>query len=254
MTLFRTAIHALLALSFTLPACAATATAEEVVQRNILLSETVTPLTPADARAIAAARGDKAIVIPAALVILAGAKVWNVIMDNRPSADLASAYASAIPGFDFNWNELSSWKKVTRKYRFTIDHWLQGRAVDIVYEISFYYGSISLPGSGKLRGHYLANFVIKPEVIDLKWGWKVALTAAMSDPMNIGTPEEPVAMLNADLKWQYAKPLSTKPNIGMNSVSVNGLGEMAEESYGDLAIAPVPAGEQRDYAPEVKWD
>ena len=253
MTLLRTALTALLSVSFALPACAAAAEREETVQSNTLLSETVSPLTPAEAMTVAAPRGEKVVVIPAALIILAGAKVWNVIMDNRPSADLASAYASAIPGFDFNWNELSAWKKVTRKYRFTIDHWLQGRAVDIVYELSYYYGPIALPG-GKLRGHYLANFVIKPEAIDLKWGWKVALTAAMSDPMNIGTAEEPVAMLNADLKWQYAKPLSTMPKIGMNSVSVNGLGELGEESYGDLTIVPVPAGEQREDVPAVKWD
>ena len=254
MKLYRTALHTLLALSFALPACAAAAPREGSVERNILLSETVAPLTGEEASAIASPGGDKAIVIPAALIIMAGAKVWNVIMDNRPAADLASAYASAIPGFAFNWDDLAAWKKVTRRYRLTIDRWPQGRAVDIVYELSYYYGSIPLPGSAVRKGHYLANFVIKPVSIDLKWGWKVALTAAMSNPMNIGTADEPVAMLNADLKWQYAKPLSTTPEIGMNSVSVNGLGELGEESYGQLNIAPLLTGEDRENAPKVRWD
>lgn len=244
----------LLLLAPALPAAAAGP--GEVVSRTELLSEKSEPLSAADAALLAgrAAPGEKAVFVPA-LIILAGAKAWNVIVKGRPSADLASAYASAIPGFQFNWDDLNGWRKVTRKYRFRMGNAIQGDdAVDITYEVSFFHGSLAIPGSKVAKGHYIANFVIKPESINLKWGWKVSLTAAMSDPMNIGTAEEPVAMLNADLKWQYTKPFTSIPEIGMDSVAVDGLGHLQASGDGRLDLPPVNPGAQPDVPQGVTWD
>lgn len=260
MKIFKRTLLLLTALSLSMPAAAAQPAEAPDAVKTTLLSQTSAPLTRSEMTELMSSvqsRGqDKAIVIPAALIVLAGAKVWSVITNNRPSADLGSAYASAVPGFAYNWDELSSWQKVTRKYRFTVDHWLQGRAVDITYELSYYYGSITMPGGDLRKGHYLANFVIKPERIDLKWGWQVGLDVAMSHPMNVGTGEEPVAMLNADLKWQYAKVLSTTPEIGMNTVSLDGYGNLNENIYGELSITPIPDGSglSREGGPQVKWN
>ena len=246
-----------LCLALLAPAVAPAAAAETAAgHRTELLSQTSVPLTEDEARAFFGLPDDdeRVLVIPAAIIIMAGAKVWNVIMDNRPTADIASAYASAIPGFDFNWDDLAAWRKVTRRYRFTIDKKLQGRAVDIVYEVSFYHGAIPSPQNPALKGRYIANFTVKPLDIKLKWGWKVSLQAAMSNPMNIGTAEEPVAWLNADLTWRYAKPLSTDPEIGVNSLAVDGYGKLAEAAYGQLDISPVPVAEYREDAPALGWN
>jgi len=223
----------------------AAAPAADLSPSTEIISESSSPLSEAEARAFFCGPedDDRIIVIPAAIIIMAGAKVWSVIMDNRPSANLASAYASAIPGFQFNWDDLKDWRKVTKKYRFAIDTKLQGRAVDITYEVSFFHGAVPTPGTQGLNGRYIANFTVKPEDIKLKWGWKVSLEAAMSDPMNIGTAAEPVAWLNADLKWKYAKPLSTDPEIGMNTLSVDGLGKLLEASYKETALKQQQAGE-----------
>jgi hypothetical protein len=221
-----------------------------------LISETSEPLEAAEARAFFAgpAKDDRVLVIPAAMIIMAGVKVWNVIINNRPSADLASAYASAIPGFDFNWEDLKDWRKVTKKYRFTMDSKLQGRAVDIVYEVSFFHGAVPTPGSAGRKGHYIANFTVKPLDIKLKWGWKVALTASMSNPMNVGTASEPVAWLNADLKWQYAKPLTTEPKIQLNSITVDGLGSLGVSGNKEISIPLAPAEQAPAEAPAVAWN
>ena len=229
----------------------------ETAENTELLSETSAPLTKEEAQAFfpGVPYGDDRLVVPAILIIMAGAKVWNVIMDNRPTADLDSAYASAIPGFDFNWADLKDWRKVTKKYRYTIDKKLQGRAVDITYEVAYFHGSVPTPGTEGLKGHYIANFTVKPLDINLKWGWKVGLEVSMSDPMNVGTAAEPVAWLNADLKWRYAKPLSTEPKLGLNSLSVDGLGTLSEISYkGFLPLPPAQAGEAQLQLPAVNWD
>ncbi|MDP2866580.1 MAG: hypothetical protein Q8O90_10070, partial [Elusimicrobiota bacterium] len=239
------------------PAAPAAAAALETTERTELISETSAPLTKEEAQAFfPGAPGDdgRFLVVPAVLIVMAGAKVWNVIMDNRPTADLDSAYASAIPGFDFNWADLKDWRKITKKYRYTIDKKLQGRAVDITYEVAFFHGSVATPGTEGLKGHYIANFTVKPLDINLKWGWKVGLEVSMSDPMNIGVAAEPVAWLNADLKWRYAKPLSTDPKIGMNSLSIDGLGALSEISYKSPLNLPLPpAGEPAPDLPAVKW-
>lgn len=249
--------HPLLCLLLLIPAASMAAPVDlDASHRTQFLGETSEPLSEAEAYAFFAGPGadpDRPLIIPAALIIMAGAKVWNVIMDNRPSADLASAYASAIPGFDFNWADLKDWRKVTKKYRYTIDTKLQGRAVDITYEVAFFHGSVPTPGSDRLKGHYIANFTVKPAEIKLKWGWKVALEVSMSDPMNVGTPTEPVAWLNADLKWRYSKPLSTEPKIGLHSITVDALGSLSDNNYKGLNLPPPPAVEAPDL-PAVKWN
>lgn len=255
--IFKKTLLSLLALALAIPAFAQPPEDAQYVQTTTLISETSQPLDSAEAEAFSKGPGrdDRLPVVAAGLIIMAGAKAWKVIVNGRPSADLASAYASAIPGFNYNWDNAADWRKVTRKYRFTMDNKVQGRAVDIVYEVSFFHGPVPIPGSNPVRfGRYLINFVIKPEAIDLKWGWKVSLSALMSHPMNIGTGEEPVAMLNADLKWQYVKPLTTEPKIGMNSVSVDGLGNLNDQPDGTLSIAPVPGGPAREGGPLPAWD
>lgn len=245
-------------LSLSLAAPAAWAGEPEYAQRTVLLSETSSPMTRADAGALfpGAPIDDDRIAIAPVMIIMAGAKMWDVIVKGRPSADLASAYASAIPGFQFNWNDMADWKKVTRRYRFTMGNFVQGDdAVDIVYETSFYHGSLVTPGTSPVRkGHYIANFVVKPESIKMKWGWKVSLSVLMSNPMNIGTAEEPVALLETDLKWLFAKPFSDEPKIGMETMSVDGLGNLQTSIAGALQLPPVRTEGPAAEVPVINWD
>ena len=246
-----------LCLALLVPAAAPAAAAEAAAgHRTELLSQTSVPLSQEEARAFFGLPDEdpRVVVIPAVLIIMAGAKVWNVIMDNRPTADIASAYASAIPGFDFNWDTMQDWRKVTKRYRFSKDTFLQGRAVDIVYEVSFFHGAVSTPGQPGKKGHYIANFTVKPLDIKLKWGWKISLQTSMSDPMNIGTPLEPVAWLNADLLWKFAKPLSTDPEIGVASLSVDGLGNLTESVSAEVNISPAEMDVNREPAPSINWN
>jgi hypothetical protein len=246
---------AFLCLSLAVPAAWAGDSGENQATR--LLSETSAPLTREEAAALfpGPVDDDRVVVIPV-LIIMAGAKAWDVIVKGRPSADLASAYASAIPGFQFNWKDMSDWKKVTRRYRFVMGNAIQGQdAVDIVYETSFFHGSLATPGSSPLqRGHYIANFAVKPETIKMKWGWKVSLSVLMSNPMNIGSAEEPVAMLEADLKWLFAKPFSDEPEIGMETMSVDGRGNLLTSIDGALQLPPVRLDEPAPARSAVSWD
>ncbi len=232
-----------------LPA-AALAADDETSARVELLSEVARPVVFSDTAAQPAQ--DTRFAVTGALIIMAGAKVWSVIVNGRPSAQLATAYASAIPGFSFNWENLTGWKQVTRRYAYTVDSKLQGRAVDIVYEVSFCYGDIPSPDGHK--GSYIANFTIKPVKIDLKWGWKVSLDAAMSDPMNVGSAISPVAWLNSDLKWRVSGPLK-RPEITVNSFTAIGTGSFtAPGDVQSVAMPPVPAEEVRSTGPAgVSW-
>lgn len=244
-------------LSLSLCAQAAWAGEPEHEQRTVLLSETSVPLTRAEAAALfPGPAGDDRIAIAPVMIVMAGFKIWNVIVNGRPSADLASAYASAIPGFQFNWNDMADWKKVTRRYRFQIGNAVQGEdAVNIIYEASFFHGSLATPGTSPLkRGHYIANFVVKPVEIKIKWGWKVSLSVLMSNPMNIGTAEEPVALLETDLKWLFAKPFSDEPKIGMETMSVDGLGNLQTSIAGTMQLPPVRNEEPALETPVINWD
>jgi hypothetical protein len=185
--------------------------------------------------------------IAPALIVMAGAKVWSVIENGRPSAQLATAYASAIPAFSVNWDDLAGWKKVTRRYRYSVDSTLQGRAVDVLYEVSFCYGELAHEDGRK--GGYIVNFTVRPVKIDLKWGWKLSMEAAMSDPMNVGTGARPVAWLNSNLKWNVSGPLK-RPEVTVNSISVTGAGAMSDPGAQSVPVPEAP-GEGR--AAGVAW-
>jgi len=252
--LIKNLLSLLLPLTLLAP-CAAAAPDADFADSTSFISETSVPLSPAEARAFLTARdGDQRFaVIPAALIVMAGAKVWSVIVKNKPSASVATTYASAIPGFSFNWDDMQDWRKVTRTYRFAVDGPLQGRAVDIVYEVSFFHGSLPFPDKPGKKGHYLTNFTVKPLEINLKWGWKVSLDTAISDPMNIGTGAEPVAWLNADLKWRYTKPFNAKPKLGLTTMAVDGLGRLTAAGPGEIGMPPVPASDVTVEKRAVSW-
>lgn len=223
--------------------CAATTT---------LISETSEPVVFGENGTVRPPAQDGRFVVTGALVVMAGSKLWKVIVNGRPSVQLGTAYASAIPSFSFNWDDLSGWKKVTRRYRFAVDSKLQGRAVDVLYEVAFYHGEIPGPDPA-LKGAYIANFTIKPIKIDVKWGWELYMETSMADPMNIGSAGKPVALLTSNLLWRYSGPLR-RPTVSVNPVNVTGTGTITSQSSEAIPV-PLPEqapGDDKDAA--VAWD
>ena len=214
--------------------------------------ETVTDLTDADAFPVPLRAPEK---VAGAAIVNGGVQAWNVINSGKPDASLSSSYASAIPGFSFNWANYSGWKKKEVVYTYSVTNLMQVDVIKIKYAVSYFYNGQDLTGGTKVadnqetamarnnavKGHYITNFTVRPLSMNIKWGWKFSLNVRMSDPMNVGTSDNPVAYLQADLNYIVSTPFSTNGSVW--TYGVNGLGAFTDLTANDQkmtkAIAPV---------------
>ena len=127
--------------------------------------------------------------------------------------------------------------------------------IKIKYAVSYYYNGQNLvamreatdplssmaQNRSAIKGHYITNFTVRPLSMNIKWGWKFSLNVRMSDPMNVGTSDNPVAYLQADLNYIVSTPFSTNGSVW--TYGVNGLGAFTDLTANDermtKGIAPV---------------
>ncbi len=198
----------------------------------------------------------------AGAIVNGGVQAWNVINSGKPDANLSSSYASAIPGFSFNWANFSGWKKKEVVYTYTVTNLMQVDVIKIKYAVSFYYNGQNLVAmrepadpvssmaqrNGAIKGHYITNFTVRPLAMNIKWGWKFSLNVRMSDPMNVGTADAPVAHLQSDLNYIVSTPFST--NGGMWTYDVTGLGQFRDLSARNEELSKtIPQLEQVEALP-----
>ena len=208
-------------------------------------------------------------------LVNAGMAAWSVINSGAPSGSYTSAYASAIPGFSFNWGNISGWKGPKEMiYRYTVTNLMGINVIDVKYKISFYYGGTedygdtggkamsgyvaqatggtAARGDQKVRGHYITNFTVQPVSVNIKWGWHFDLAVRMSDPMNIGTKLAPIAALQASLNWIRSTPFST--DGGTLTYNVDGLGNFTDLTQQQRSLTKAIGPVEIPEAAPVKWD
>ena len=205
-------------------------------------------------------------VVAAGAIVNGGVQAWNVINSGKPDANLSSSYASAIPGFSFNWANYSGWKKKEVVYTYTVTNLMQVDVIKIKYAVSFFYNGQNLTSAHKqptdplstlaqrepVTGHYITNFTVRPLAMNIKWGWKFSLNVRMSDPMNVATSDDPVAMLQSDLNYIVSTPFST--NGAMWTYAVDGLGTFKDLTVRDQdRTAQIGALTQVE-TPAVAWN
>lgn len=208
---------------------------------TVTSEEKVSELEPADYVQLPVQMPEDTKVLPAAgAIVNGGVQAWNVINSGAPDANLSSSYASAIPGFSFNWANFSGWKKKEVIYTYTVTNLMHVDVIKVKYAVSFYYNGQNLVAMKKpdnpmtsmaqqrdaIQGHYITNFTVRPLSMNIKWGWKFSLNVRMSDPMNIGSAESPVAYLQSDLNYIVSTPFST--NGEMVTYGVDGLGNFKD--------------------------
>lgn len=199
-------------------------------------------------------RRDNAKVVAAA-IINGGMQAWNVINSAQPSGSVGNAsYANAMPNF-VDWNTIAGWKGPKEViYGVKIENMMGMTVVDVKYMVSFFYGGTSGSGdnvagcliaagcrggaatcpeiaakcaaAGKGKGSYISNMKVTPLVVDILWGFKYDLECQVANPMNIGTSDDPVAYLQADLMWSFSNPF--KKSRGVWTYSMDGKGNFKD--------------------------
>jgi hypothetical protein len=205
--------------------------------------------------------------VAGAAIVNGGVQAWNVINSGKPDANLSSSYASAIPGFSFNWANFSGWKKKEVVYTYTVTNLMQVDVIKIKYAVSYYFNGQNLLVQGKpgtdpisslaqtdiIKGNYITNFTVRPLTMNIKWGWKFSLNVSMSDPMNVAEPgQDPVAYLQSDLNYIVSTPFST--NGGMWTYAVDGMGKFKDLTVQDKDRTAQIGRLEPVEVPAVSWN
>lgn len=140
--------------------------------------------------------GEDPIVIIDRIVNLAK-KVWDIVKENQPVVDINTTYADALPSGITHWDQVEKWEPtVGTVYGFYAENLYGTRVIDVRYQVIRNYG-----GSYKGKGKYLHRVTIVPLRVDTAWGYTFNFNAKVPSVANVGTSEDPVASMVAQLEW-----------------------------------------------------
>lgn len=157
--------------------------------------------------------------------------VWDLIKENRPSVDIKTDFAAALPQGITSWNQLAGWKAPEGKvYGFYAKNKFGQRIVNVRYLIQRMYG-----GGYKGKGKYLAGVTAYPLTVEVGLGYTLKLSAdAPAVIQNIGTDEDPVAGMSFKVTWNIKTVM--KDATGTSVYWLDGNGAFREDG------SPFPHG------------
>jgi len=127
-------------------------------------------------------------------------KVWKIIDDNKPVVDIKTTFAAAIPEGITHWSQLEKWSRPEgTRYLISAKNMYGTDVVKVRYQVLRVHG-----GSYKGKGHYLSGVTVIPESVDVSWGYRLSLDADVPSVSNVGTSEDPMASMIAQLKWKIS--------------------------------------------------
>ncbi len=130
-------------------------------------------------------------------IINLGVKVYKFIEKNKPVVTTQSAYSTATPQGIRCWETLESWSAPeSRTYRYSYKNGFGVTVVDFEFKLVFTYGG-QLDG----YGNYLTHVQMMPTKVDVAWGYTLDASAKILDPVNLGTVEDPIGGLEAQITW-----------------------------------------------------
>lgn len=180
-------------------------------------------------------------------------RVWSIIEKNKPVVNVAAPpFAAAVPQGITSWEQLQEWKDPkTRVYGFYAKNLYGVTVIDVKYQVQMTYG-----GNYKGKGKFLTGVTVIPLKVDVAWGYKFSMDAAVPSTANIGTSDDPVAAMIANLHWQISSTI--KDSQGTSVYNIKGTGAIMEiggpfkQAYKDEADNAVKKLVKPDFVGKIK--
>ena len=163
-----------------------------------------------------------------------GQKMWKIILNNKPVADVKTQYATALPKGVKDWADMAGWKPPKGTvYRLTAKNIYGATVVDIRYQVLRTTG-----GSYKGAGQYLTAVAIEPLLVEVAWGYRLSMEASIieSSIVNVGTSENPVAAMTAELAWRISTPVKDSQGKAIYYLQGNGIYQEIGAPFGRAAV------------------
>jgi len=145
------------------------------------------------------------VVVSLGNIVNIASKVWQVVKENAPVANIESKYATAYPQGVTAASQLAQWSKPkTSVYGFYAENMYGSVMVDCKYKVTYSYN-----GAYKGKGKYLTAVAVIPSMAQVAWGYKFYMSAAVPDSTiaNVGTDNDPIAAMQLKLNWRMATVL-----------------------------------------------
>lgn len=156
-------------------------------------------------------------------IVNIGAKVWQIVVDNKPILHSTAPVAHALPRGMSCWLDLERWNApVTRGYEVVYQNKLHMEVVKFRFRLQFTGG-----GRNKGRGRYLANATIMNSETNVSWGYTFNSYVEVPSAINVGTSADPVAGLELNLHWNVKTVIKESDNSVHFFVDGNGNVQMA---------------------------
>lgn len=127
-----------------------------------------------------------------------GKAAWRFIEGNKPVANVRKNSVSFMPKNTDSWAKLSGWADPrVRAYTFSIKNPYGVETVRYDYAISFSHSG-NLDGKGK----YLSNLTVLNQLVNVVWLWNFDADFAVTDAVNVGTIENPIPAVQADITFK----------------------------------------------------
>jgi len=161
-------------------------------------------------------------------------KVWTIIQQNAPVVNIDTKYAAAMPQGITGWNQLAEWKKPkTYLYSFYAENIYGVKTIDVTYKMMYTSG-----GRYKGKGLYLTGVTVVPTNVDVAWGYRFSLAAAVADSTiaNVGTELDPVASMQMKLAWKISTALKDSNGTSVYYIQGDGYYEEIASPWAKEAV------------------
>jgi hypothetical protein len=153
-------------------------------------------------------------------IINIGLKIWKIIEDNKPVVNLNLQRASALPYGLRDWSEMENWSDIqVREYQVSYINGFQKEVIKMNLLLTYSYG-----GTYNSRGQYISQVGVLVKDLSVDWGFVVQAETEVARVVNTGTRENPLALMEMNLKWSV-KSIIKQIHEGLH-FSIKGNGEV----------------------------
>ena len=162
-------------------------------------------------------------------IITIGSKVWDFVINNKPTADYKALKGSVVPSGITDWSQLTGWSKdkfSVKIYRVEFKSITGKVGGSFDYRVSFFYG-----GNYKGKGKFIGQISVIPGNIKLHTDRSLTFRAELLDALNFGTEEDPISGVQLQISW--SSPTTTRYEMHSAEYFMYATGEIQDITNGN---------------------
>jgi hypothetical protein len=160
-------------------------------------------------------------------LITLGSKVWDFVINNKPTTTYQTLKASIVPSGITSWTQLRGWSRpVSKVYRVEFKNIYGKVAGSFDYRITFVYG-----GNFGGKGKYIGQISFVPANVKLHTDRSLDVKAELLEPLNFGTEDDPIAAAQLQITW--SSPTTTRYQLNSVDLFLYATGEIQNLTDGN---------------------